>query len=585
MPAKRIPQLDILTGATSATDDKVVIFDADGNETKSITRQELGKGIVGDLPYTPSGGISATTVPAAIAELDTEKTTLANVLARLDDNDGSSLVGYTQGGTGAANRTVQAKLRETVSVKDFGAVGDGVTDDTAAIQAALDSGAKRVYIPSGTYIVTASVRIPSEITVYGDGTDKTLISSAFNGPIIASKNYFASEGISPSGDVLLSEFSIAGDSTGSNQVGILLRDYYSLIEKVNVYNTLSRAIEFTALNDAAVAVSGTLVNNRIKTIRTSGAGPVYLGADGNGKLTDGVIDDAIIGIHASSPYALFIGQAAGWFIDKIHTEGNTATENSVRIVAGFHTHVGSIYCESGGVASKPVVALTNVQQKVMIASLSIRLSATNSIGVFAERSGLVANAQVSIGSLHIQNTGSNAVTGVSIPSGTMQLQVASKTYNNGSGTITDNYFSSMLSRHDSSAVTGTWTPVVRGSSTAGTYTLTNTNANYIRIGNWVSVYADIQFSAASGGTNLLEILGLPFSYSANTAASGTIGASNLNLTAATPSLSLVRAAPTADTRILVAETTDNAAWQFTSITGVTTATRLVISFQYFTDET
>jgi len=72
MPAKRIPQLDILTGATSATDDKVVIFDADGNETKSITRQELGKGIVGDLPYTPSGGISATTVPAAIAELDNE---------------------------------------------------------------------------------------------------------------------------------------------------------------------------------------------------------------------------------------------------------------------------------------------------------------------------------------------------------------------------------------------------------------------------------------------------------------------------------------------------------------------------------
>lgn len=60
-------------------------------------------------------------------------------------------------GTGTAeySRTVQAKLRETVSVKDFGAVGDGVTDDTAAIQAALDSGNQTIYFPDGVYMVDA----------------------------------------------------------------------------------------------------------------------------------------------------------------------------------------------------------------------------------------------------------------------------------------------------------------------------------------------------------------------------------------------------------------------------------------------
>ena len=64
----------------------------------------------------------------------------------------AALVTYSQGGVGAVARTVESKLRESVSVKDFGAVGDGVTDDTAAIQAAIDS-AKTIDIPPGVHIV------------------------------------------------------------------------------------------------------------------------------------------------------------------------------------------------------------------------------------------------------------------------------------------------------------------------------------------------------------------------------------------------------------------------------------------------
>jgi hypothetical protein len=48
---------------------------------------------------------------------------------------------------------VQAKLREYVSVKDFGAVGDGVTDDTAAFVAACAQ-TQDVFVPPGTYVLT-----------------------------------------------------------------------------------------------------------------------------------------------------------------------------------------------------------------------------------------------------------------------------------------------------------------------------------------------------------------------------------------------------------------------------------------------
>lgn len=75
---------------------------------------------------------------------------------------------FLQSGTGASVRTFSAKARDIVSVKDFGAVGDGTTDDTSAVHAAFNFAKGRrgtVYFPCGTYLVTSGY---TQSTAYND---------------------------------------------------------------------------------------------------------------------------------------------------------------------------------------------------------------------------------------------------------------------------------------------------------------------------------------------------------------------------------------------------------------------------------
>jgi len=95
-----------------------------------------------------------------------------------NESGDSQDIRYVPAGSGAVTTTVQTKLRETVSVKDFGAVGDGVTDDTVAIQAALNSSALSVTVPNGTYKITATLTIGSNKSfVLSDGATITALAT------------------------------------------------------------------------------------------------------------------------------------------------------------------------------------------------------------------------------------------------------------------------------------------------------------------------------------------------------------------------------------------------------------------------
>jgi hypothetical protein len=83
----------------------------------------------------------------------------------------ASVVVYDPAGIGAVATTVQAKLRETVSVKDFGAVGDGVTDDTTAFVDAFAAGT--TYVPDGSYDVDNLSITNAAPRLFGSGEVKT----------------------------------------------------------------------------------------------------------------------------------------------------------------------------------------------------------------------------------------------------------------------------------------------------------------------------------------------------------------------------------------------------------------------------
>ena len=87
------------------------------------------------------------------------------VIADIDSAD----VSFIQSGTGAVTRTALSKMRDIINVRDFGALGNGSHDDTAEIQAAIDSmvDGDVLVFPPGNYITSAALQISKSITLQG----------------------------------------------------------------------------------------------------------------------------------------------------------------------------------------------------------------------------------------------------------------------------------------------------------------------------------------------------------------------------------------------------------------------------------
>jgi hypothetical protein len=122
----------------------------------------------------------------------------SGILSSLAASSGSSLVGFIQAGANAVATTAQTKLRETVSVADFGATGNGTTDDSAAVQAAItylaSVGGGKLLV-QGTCLVGGLTINAQYITVTGDTeADQLIVKNSTTG-ITVSQNFVDFENI------------------------------------------------------------------------------------------------------------------------------------------------------------------------------------------------------------------------------------------------------------------------------------------------------------------------------------------------------------------------------------------------------
>jgi len=219
------------------------------------------------------------------------------------DGDGSAVTARATGGT--TTRLLRDRFRDMLSVRDFGAKGDGVTDDTAAFHAARDvaGAAGTVVVPPGTYALgPVTLSVPGQRWVLARGATLRLKAGA-NADLIT----VTADGVTICGDGVV-DGNAAGQSAecsciratsvdrltvsgvtvrDASNVGILMHDCpNATLHGVTVENTTKAAIVAFCVNVDVPGVtidkvhidrSGIVAHNGIQLATTSTTGKKFVG--------------------------------------------------------------------------------------------------------------------------------------------------------------------------------------------------------------------------------------------------------------------------------------------------------------------
>lgn len=182
----------------------------------------------------------------------------------------------------AALSAIYQKMDDLVfNVKDYGAVGDDVNDDTSAIQTALDAanavGGGTVYLPRGTYRISSALTLYNHIALIGDGdfvTDIHQVSTNQHGLVGASLIYIRIESLRLTGPG-------QGNGSGSGIAFTVEFDY-----------CIMRDMTVTDWGSTGIDIEQPIVSNFTRVIsRLNGASGFYVHGTGLGAGTSCVFDN------------------------------------------------------------------------------------------------------------------------------------------------------------------------------------------------------------------------------------------------------------------------------------------------------
>lgn len=429
-----------------------------------------------------------------------------------------------------------------LSVLDYGATGNGVTDDTAAIQAAVNAAMaqnKRLYLPKGEYLVTSTITVTNGagagLFFYGDTTSNFLtFPSGSNIKYTGASNLFQINGSASTVNVMIKNITFKGNASAINAIK-LNAGWFVTIEECVFQGFLAvgaSAVYLTYNTGGFVGVtkiincvfSGNVTHiyfdktdtNVIIIDECSFYDHTYgiLNGDGtNGVASRNVNITNCLFESVNAPYDIYCyGGGQGWNIINNYFEQNDNTVNSPRIVFGTGmvyplnqsiTITGNIFSKELGAAASSIISVAGCN------GLTVK---SNWCGFPTSGSANDRFSVIATGTTNYTIEPFNAVSGAT----PYPANINASTVYAGFDVFTGGklYFGSLsfpavpIVSADPNTLDdyeeGTWVP------TNQYVTLTNNDtATYRRIGSLVYASFDVTFPA-SANSNLAEIVGLPY---------------------------------------------------------------------------
>jgi hypothetical protein len=314
----------------------------------NLASAELGWSLDERRLYIGNGTLEEGAPTEGITEILTEYTDFIGLISSYTFK--GTEAGYTSV-TGASAlspivRTLQNVLDESISVRSFGAVGDGTTNDTAAINRAIrqvyvsslsttyNSIRRTIRFPAGNYRITSNLVIPPNCTLVGDGKNNSIITSNV-GVIQTCDSLFqisssiGTGGAIPPGNITIRDMSLTTSST-INPVAYINKATNVLLNSVNF---TGGSYNVTLAESSAVEVSSS-------TFAGATAGTFDITGSDGGLISRSNYFDTIRTTLATGTTT------------SITTLANGAGKIDYEITSGTNYRIGTIkYNRSGGVCT------------------------------------------------------------------------------------------------------------------------------------------------------------------------------------------------------------------------------------------